>query len=356
VPWERPTPIIAVEVSAAGHDDRHARQGDDVVDDGGLAEQALDRRQRWLVADHAALAFQALQQGRLLAADIGAGAEPQMDVERLAAALDVGPEIAGIARDLYRPHHLAEGVGIFGADIDVAFGCAHGDAGNGHAFDEDEGIALHDHAVGVGAAIAFVGIADDVFRLARRLQHGLPFDAGGETRAAAAAQTRLRDFVDDGSAGHSERVGQAAEAAMGLVVLDRQRIDDAATGEGETLLLLQEGDFLGRPKIEFVLGIRAKLRIKQGGHIGGLYRTEGDAPGLRFDLHQWLQPEQTARAIADQRDIGTPLLRQLLDGSRDALGADGQRRRIHGHIYARGHETFPHSAINSSKRAVSTRP
>jgi hypothetical protein len=42
-------------------------------------------------------------------------------------------------------------MGIFGADIDVAVSGADGDACNGHALDEDEGIAFHDHAVGEGA-------------------------------------------------------------------------------------------------------------------------------------------------------------------------------------------------------------
>ena len=54
---------------------------------------------------------------------------------------------------------------IFGADIDVALGGADRDAGNRHAFDQHEGIAFHDHAVGEGAAVALVGIADDVFLL-----------------------------------------------------------------------------------------------------------------------------------------------------------------------------------------------
>ncbi len=54
-------------------------------------------------------------------------------------------------------------VRIFGADVDVAAGGADGESGDGHAFDQDERIAFHDHAVGVGAAVAFVGVADNVF-------------------------------------------------------------------------------------------------------------------------------------------------------------------------------------------------
>jgi len=54
---------------------------------------------------------------------------------------------------------------IFRADVDVALGRADGDARDRHAFDHDEGVALHDHAIGEGTAVAFVGVADDVFAI-----------------------------------------------------------------------------------------------------------------------------------------------------------------------------------------------
>ena len=87
---------------------------------------------------------------------------------------------------------------IFGAAIDITFARPDRDGGNRHAFDEHERIAFHHHAIGKRAAIAFVGIADDVFEIARRIGDRLPFDAGREAGAAAAAQPRLRDFGHDG--------------------------------------------------------------------------------------------------------------------------------------------------------------
>jgi hypothetical protein len=57
--------------------------------------------------------------------------------------------------------------------------------------------SLHDHAVGEGAAVAFVGIADDVFPVGAGLRHGLPLDPGRETRATAAAQPGRRDISKD---------------------------------------------------------------------------------------------------------------------------------------------------------------
>ena len=49
-------------------------------------------RQRRLGAHLAALAFQALEQRGLLAADIGAGADPHLDVEVVFGAGDIGAE------------------------------------------------------------------------------------------------------------------------------------------------------------------------------------------------------------------------------------------------------------------------
>ena len=71
---------------------------DDVVDDGRLAEQALVRRQRRLGAHLAALAFEAFEQRRLLAADIGAGAHAHFEVEGVVRAGDVRAEHAAAPR------------------------------------------------------------------------------------------------------------------------------------------------------------------------------------------------------------------------------------------------------------------
>ncbi len=70
-----------IGVGALGQDRRHGGERDQVVDDGRPAEQALVRRQRRLGAHLAALALDALQQRGLLAADIGAGADPDLDIE-----------------------------------------------------------------------------------------------------------------------------------------------------------------------------------------------------------------------------------------------------------------------------------
>ncbi len=72
---------IGIGLGAAGEDEGDCRERQHVVDHGRLAEQALMRGQRRLGADDAAPAFQAFQQRGLFAADIGAGADPDFEIE-----------------------------------------------------------------------------------------------------------------------------------------------------------------------------------------------------------------------------------------------------------------------------------
>ena len=169
VPRERPMPMLAIELGALGQDDRHGGQRDDVVDDRRLAEQALVRRQRRLGAHLAALALQAVEQRGLLAADIGAGADALLDIERMREP-STSRRAAVAPRDVERRVERGDRVRIFRADVDVALGRADREAGDRHALDQHERIAFHQHAVGEGAGIALVGVADDVFprRPARR--------------------------------------------------------------------------------------------------------------------------------------------------------------------------------------------
>ena len=84
-------------LAALEQDERDVGQRLDVVDDGRLAEQPDLDRERRLVARLAALALDRLEERRLLAADVGAGAAPELDVEGEARAQDVGAEQAGRA-------------------------------------------------------------------------------------------------------------------------------------------------------------------------------------------------------------------------------------------------------------------
>ena len=73
-----------------------------------------------------------------------------------------------------------------------------------------------------------------------RSRHRLPLDAGREARAAAAAQAGLSDLLDDGR-GIGQRLRETLVAVVRAVIVERPRIDDAAAGEGEPRLPLEEG-------------------------------------------------------------------------------------------------------------------
>ena len=86
-----------------------------------------------------ALALEALQHRGLLAADVRAGADADVQVEGEAGAEDRSPEPAVLAGDLDRGAHRGDGVGVLGADVDVALGRADGVRGDRHALDERNG-------------------------------------------------------------------------------------------------------------------------------------------------------------------------------------------------------------------------
>src|SRR6185312_16774541 len=106
----------------------------------------------------AAAAFEAFHQRGLFATDIGAGANPDFEIETERRAIEAFAEITGPPGRGDRGIHRHNGVRIFRADIDVALGGADGDARDRHALDHHEGIAFHDHAIGERAAIALVGV------------------------------------------------------------------------------------------------------------------------------------------------------------------------------------------------------
>lgn len=341
------------------HDPGHGGEGEHVVDDGRLAEQALQGRQRRLGPDDGALAFEAFEQRGLLTADIGARAEPHFEMERVLRAQHRSADHSGGFGLQDRALERAMGMRVFRAQVDIATGRPDRDRGDRHALDHQIGVAFEQHAVGEGAAITLVGIADDVFLLCPGVVDRLPLDAGREAGAATAAQARRLHRLDDLAAGERQRLLQSLEAAMGAVIRDREWIGDADALEGEALLALHPVEFVGLAEAQGVGAARDEAGVEKRGHVLGRDRPIGDPAFRRLDLDHRLQPEHAARAVAGDFD-GKPARRRFAgDGLRDGFRADRQGGGVDGNEDADrvgAHECALPCWQSPAMRAASTRP
>ena len=188
----------------------------------GLPNRPSMRRQRRLVAHDALLAFQALEHGGFFAADIGAGAEMQFDVEVETAALDVLAEPTAVARRVQRARQDRVCQRVFGTQVDIALARADRESGDGHGLDQAKRIAFHQHAVRERAAVAFVGVAGNVLLLACRVGDRAPLDASWKTGAAATAQAGFGNRVNDCIGADLPGFLQRFEALVQQKVVERQ--------------------------------------------------------------------------------------------------------------------------------------
>ena len=74
---------------------------------------------------------------------------------------------------------------------------AHGISGDGHAFNHDVWIELHDVTVFASAGLAFVRIANQILLTWELTGHEAPLQAGGKTSAASATQSRFFNRGND---------------------------------------------------------------------------------------------------------------------------------------------------------------
>src|SRR5207249_11476650 len=124
---------------------RHGGEAERVVDGGGRAVQAEIRRERRLEARLAGLALERVEQRRLLAADVGAGADEGVQVEVDAAPQQVlaeQPRRIGLReRRLEARYRLAEKLA---ANVVVGHRGVGGVAGDRQALDEGVGVVAQD--------------------------------------------------------------------------------------------------------------------------------------------------------------------------------------------------------------------
>ena len=173
--------------------ERDVGPGLDVVDDRRLAPEARSRPGRAALARGSPdLALDRGDQGRLLAADEGAGAPDDLEVEVEARAQDVLAEEAvsrGPAR--WRCSMRSTASGYSCADVDEALGRADGVGADDHALEDGVRVALEDAAVHEGPGSPSSPLQMTYFGVAvLRSAAGSHFMPGGEAGAAAAAQAR----------------------------------------------------------------------------------------------------------------------------------------------------------------------
>src|ERR1700694_586038 len=95
------------------------------------------------------------------------------------------------------------------------------------------------------------------------IERSLPFDAGGKSGAASAAQVGDGDFLHDFRARHCECAGETAIAAVGEVILERHGLGESDAREGQALLALEVSDFIGRTKCEPMVAASDKIGVEE---------------------------------------------------------------------------------------------
>ncbi len=185
-------------VGTTAQDSRGDRNRLHVVHRGRRAVETDIRRERRLEARHALLALKAFEEGGFFAADIGACAVMNVEIEVPAGARRVRPQETGFVCLVHSSLELLALADEFAAHIDVAGMRAHREGGDEAAFDELLRIVTHDVAILAGAGLGLVRVHHEIMRTAiGLLRHEGPFEAGREARAATTAQTRLLHLVEN---------------------------------------------------------------------------------------------------------------------------------------------------------------
>ena len=158
--------------------------------------------ERWLVAGFAPVSLDGVEQGGLLAADVGASAVAQFDVEGPAGSGGVAAEQTGPSGRVDCCGQARGGHRVLAPDVKPSPLGADGQAGDGHGLNDGEGVAFHQYPVLKGARFGLVGVAHQVVGSPLLVGHGPPFDAGGEGGSAPPQQSGGGDLGDDPVVSH----------------------------------------------------------------------------------------------------------------------------------------------------------
>ena len=210
---------------------RQVGQRLDVVDHGRLHVQALGGREEGrLQSGHPAVALEGLDQRGLLTDDVGTGAPGEHDVDREVAAEDVAPDEVGLVGLVERRRYALLRMCHLSTHVQEHLCGADRVRRQQAALDELVWIALHEHAVLVGARFRLVTVDHDVAGPDVRRTEA-PLHTGWEPRAAAAQQCRLLDDLADLRRGTFQRGAETFVSPVGAAVA--VALQGVARGFGE---------------------------------------------------------------------------------------------------------------------------
>ncbi len=240
---QRLVPVVAV-----GDDGRHVAQGLDVVHARRLAPHADGGREGRLGARVGATAFQGVDQRGFFTADVatGTGMHEQLEVE--AAAEDVlAQKACGLGFLDGTVQVLGRG-GVLATQEDVAAVGLQRTGADQHAFDQQMGLLLHQHAVLPGVGFHFVRVAQQVADVHGFVfGHQAPLHAGGEACTTTPLEAGVLDGLDDIVLGHLRQcLAGSGIAVLGLVLGQPDRLAVVTQAPGQRVGFGRARDAVGR--------------------------------------------------------------------------------------------------------------
>ena len=174
----------------------HVAERLDVVDDGrahpqtkhGWKIRRLDTRIR-------TLAFERFDEAGFFAADVSTSATMNVHLQIETGAENIFAEETFRARFFQRCVQNLCAFGHFAADVDVSELHVVREARNDHALDELMRIFVDDLTILESARLGFIGVADEINRLAALAINETPLEAARETSTAATTQTGSHHFL-----------------------------------------------------------------------------------------------------------------------------------------------------------------
>ncbi len=243
-------------------------RGLDVVHAGRFAPHADGGREGRLGTWVGASAFEGVDQRGFFTADVapGAGVDEQLEIKT--GAQDVLAQQAGGLGFFHGTVQVLGGGGVFAAQEDVATVGLQRTGADQHAFDQQMGQLLHQHAVLPGVGFHFIRVAQQVADVDGFVLGIRPhFTPVGEARTAATLETGVFHGLDDVVAGHvGEGLTRGGVAVLGLVLVQPHRFAVVTQTPGQGWVSAERWMRLAGPKeVRVIRSPPAVWRRRQAG-------------------------------------------------------------------------------------------